>query len=387
MPSVSLKYGRSSKSGAAEAIEDIVDQLGPVDPKLVTLFAARDRDHAALNRELRERLPSGARLLGASSAAEITREGVELGSVVVGSLEGDLEVGIGLGRGLETDALRAGGDAMKVACAELGTTPNAVDTSSHVGVVIDDGYKNKKEELLMGALGQNQGILLVGGGASCPEMDPAKQSSLIHVDGEVADDCVAIAMIRTAAPFAALRHHAYTPTDQRMVITDVSDDGYRALTIDGKPAAAHYADVIGVGVEELPFGMPKGFSDRPLAMRVGREFFMRSPLAPLPDGSVLFANLIEEGAEYELMKLGDQPSAMKQFWAEEVPRRVTNPQSALLFHCNGRQYVAMQQGNTDALSDAFASAPPSAGFNVQFEMYCGFHINTTLTTLVFGSDA
>jgi len=387
MPSVSLKYGRSSKPDAAGAIEEAIEQLGPVDPKLVTLFAARGRDHDALNRELRERLPSGARLLGASSAGEVTREGVEFGSVVVAALEGDLEVGLGLGKGLASDALRAGGDAMKAACAELDTTPGALDTSSHVGVVIDDGYKNKKEELLMGALGQNQGILLVGGGASCPEMDPAKQSSVLHVDGEVTDDCVAIAMIRTQAPFAALRHHAYTPTDERMVITEVSDDGYRAITIDDEPAAAHYADVIGVKVEELPFGMPTGFSDRPLAMRVGREYFMRSPLTPLPDGSVMFANLIEEGAEYELMKLGDQPSLMKRFWTEEVPRRVTNPQSALLFHCNGRQYVAMQQGHTEELAAAFATAPPSAGFNVQFEMYCGFHINTTLTTLVFGSDA
>jgi len=387
MASVTLKYGRSSKTDEADAIEDVLEQLGPVDPKLVTLFAARDRDHAALNAKLRERLPAGARLLGASSAGEITREGVAFGSIVVAALEGDLEVGLGLGSGLENDALRAGGDAMKSACEQLGTTPNAVDTSSHVGVVIDDGYKNKKEELLMGALGQNQGILLVGGGASCPEMDPAKQSSVIHVDGEVADDCVAIAMIKTSAPFAALRHHAYSPTEERMVITEVSDDGYRALTIDGKPAAAHYADVIGVKPEELPFGMPTGFSDRPLAMRVGREYFMRSPLTPLPDGSVLFANLIEEGAEYELMKLGDQPSAMKQFWTEEVPRRVRNPQSALLFHCNGRQFVAMQQGSAEALSAAFATAPPSAGLNVQFEMYCGFHINTTLTTLVFGSDA
>jgi len=27
------------------------------------------------------------------------------------------------------------------------------------------------------------------------------------------------------------------------------------------------------------------------------------------------------------------------------------------------------------------------GLNVYFETYCGFHINTTLTTLVFGEGA
>jgi hypothetical protein len=37
------------------------------------------------------------------------------------------------------------------------------------------------------------------------------------------------------------------------------------------------------------------------------------------------------------------------------------------------------------LSAAFRAAPPCAGLNVHFEVYCGFHINTTLTALAFGS--
>ncbi|MFK7990084.1 MAG: FIST signal transduction protein [Sandaracinaceae bacterium] len=368
-------------------MEEILGELGAIEPKLVTLFASRDRDHGALNRALRDRLPAGARLIGASSAAEIRNDGVSFGAVVVSVLEGDLEVGVGLGCGLTDDALRAGSSAMKAACEQLGTRARDLDTSTHVGIVIDDGYKNKKEELLMGALEQNQGILLVGGGASCAEFDPAKQSALVHADGEVTDDCVAIALIRTSAPFATLRHHAYSPSEERISITEVSDDGYRALTLDGEPAAQHYAAKIGVEVEALPFGMPTGFSDRPLAMRVGREYFMRSPLTPLPDGSILFANLLEEGADYELMKLGDQPSAMRKFFRDELPLRVKNPECALLFHCNGRQYVAMQQAHAEELAAAFEDAPTCAGFNVQFETYCGFHINTTLTALVFGSDA
>jgi len=386
MAKVQLRSARTTKTDVDEAIAELMEQLGEGEPRLVTLFASRDRDHGALNRALRDRLPRGTRLIGASSAAEIDHRGVGFGSVVVSALDGDLEVGVGLGGGLSEDALRAGSTAMKSACAQLGTSPRDLDTRTHVGLVIDDGYKNKKEELLMGALDQNQGILLVGGGASCGEMDPAKQSALVHVDGEVAEDCVAVAMIRTDAPFGALRHHAYTPTDERVTITEVSDDGYRALTIDDRPAAARYAEAIGVSVEELPFGAPRGFSDRPLAMRVGREYFMRSPLMPMPDGSVLFANLLEEGAEYELMKLGDQPTMMREFLEEEVPRRVRSPQAALYFHCNGRQYVAMQKDEAGALSSTFAAGPTCAGFNVQFEIYCGFHINTTLTALVFGSD-
>ena len=48
--------------------------------------------------------------------------------------------------------------------------------------------------------------------------------------------------------------------------------------------------------------------------------------------------------------------------------------------------LAMGDGDLpEALAEAMKKGPPSVGFNVFFEVYCGFHINTTLTSLVFGS--
>ena len=58
----------------------------------------------------------------------------------------------------------------------------------------------------------------------------------------------------------------------------------------------------------------------------------------------------------------------------------------LLFHCTARTLYAGVMGKSEELNKAFASAPPSAGFNVFFEIYSGFQINTTLTTLAFGSN-
>jgi hypothetical protein len=47
---------------------------------------------------------------------------------------------------------------------------------------------------------------------------------------------------------------------------------------------------------------------------------------------------------------------------------------------------AQTLGQTAALSQTFGAAPPCAGFNVRFEIYSGFHINTTLTVLAFGAN-
>ncbi|HLM76063.1 MAG TPA: hypothetical protein VK459_25330, partial [Polyangiaceae bacterium] len=70
---------------------------------------------------------------------------------------------------------------------------------------------------------------------------------------------------------------------------------------------------------------------------------------------------------------------------EEIPRRVPGPTAALVFHCSGRSVFAEAVGKTEELSDAFKAAPPCAGFNVNFEVYCGFQINATLTVLAFGA--
>ncbi|MGZ3461588.1 MAG: FIST C-terminal domain-containing protein, partial [Archangium sp.] len=160
----------------------------------------------------------------------------------------------------------------------------------------------------------------------------------------------------------------------------------RALEIDGRPAAQRYAEMLGVTVDDLEFGKPRGFAVRPTALKVGREYFIRAPWKPLPDGSILFANLLEEGTELELMQLGDMAGMTRSFFQEELPRRVPNPQAALLFHCSGRIWYAGSTGTLPQLAETLRHAPPAAGMNAHFEIYSGFHINTTLTVLAFGGN-
>ncbi len=386
MAKVSLHRARTDRPDPAAAAEHLAEQLGSARPKLVTVFAARSYDQGALNRALRERLPKGTRLVGATTAGEIDNDGIHHGTVVAAALSGDVDVGLGLGTGLSADAFGAGSRAVARAAEELGTKPANLDSRRHVGMVIDDGFRYQKEKLLLGVLDKNQSLVLSGGGAADHEGDPAKQSAILHVDGEVATDAAVVAVFQTQAPWAALRSHWYLPTGQTLRITKVDESCTRALEIDGKPAAQRYADLLGVTPDDLEFGKPNGFATRPTAMRVGREYFIRAPWKPLPDGSILFANLLEEDTELEVMKIGDMVGLTRKFFEEEVPRKVHNPQAALLFHCSGRMWFAQSTGKVPELAKSFSAAPPCAGFNAHFEIYSGFHINTTLTSLVFGAD-
>jgi hypothetical protein len=386
MARIDLKRARTTERDAARAADDLLAQLGGVTPKLVTLFASYERDQRELNRALYERLPKDTRLIGATTGGEVDNDGIHRDSVVLAALSGDFDVGIGLGKGLTDDAISAGTRAMARACEELGVRPQDADPRRHVGLVIDDGFRSKKEELLLGILDRNPALTLVGGGANAPAPDPSQFSPVIHVDGEVVDDAAVLALFRTNAPWGALRSHWYEPTGERVTITKVDESCTRALEIDGKPAARRYAELLGVGVDELEFGKPRGFASRPTALKVGREHFIRAPWKALDDGSIVFANLIDEGSELEVMKLGDMAASTRRFFEEELPRRVKNPSAALLFHCTARDWYARAMGTIADLEGTFKSAPPAVGFNVFFEIYSGFQINTTLTVLAFGQN-
>jgi hypothetical protein len=386
MPSVDMLHARTMARSPAIAAEELCTRLGSVAPKLLVMFASRDRDHTALNRAMRERLPRGTRLIGATTGGEIDRDGMHEGSVVIAALTGDLEVGLGLGRDLTRNAAVAGETAIRTAAQQLGARPSDLGSRKYVALVIDDGFRYRKEELLLGVMAMNQALAAVGGGACDGELDYSKASALVHVDGEVATDAVAVALFRTDAPWAALRSHWYTPTGQTIQITKIDETAKRALEIDGQPAAKRYAELLGVTVGELDFGKPRGFAARPAALRVGREYFIRAPWKALDDGSILFANMLEEGSELELVKLADVVESTRRFFESELPARVPSPRAALLFHCGGRKVFAENIGLLPGLAGTFRAAPPCAGLNVLFEIYGGFHINTTLTTLAFGAS-
>lgn len=387
MAGIQMRSARTSLKDPVATAEDLLTQLGDLTPKLVVLFASRERDHLALNRALRDRLPKESRLIGATTAGEIDNAGMHSETAVLGALTGDFDVGLGIGRGLSVDAINAGETAVKMACEELGVRPKDINAHQYVGAVIDDGYQFKKEEFLLGMMDQNQDLILVGGGAADHENDPTRQSALIHVDGEVMDDAVLIALFHTEAPWAALRSHWYHPTGETLRITRVDSSQMRALEIDGQPAAKRYAEILGVSTDDLEFGKPRGFAARPTALKVGREYFLKSPWKPLEDGSILFPSPLEEGSELEIMEIGDIAALTREFFLNELPQRVESPQAALFFHCSGRTWFAANTGKLDDLSATFQAAPPCVGMNVSFEIYCGFHINTTLTTLIFGANA
>jgi hypothetical protein len=383
MDDVALSVARSDKTHPKAAAEELVRNAGAA-PKLAVLFANRDRDLQGLVRAVRERLRKSTRLVGGTTTCVLDNAGFHPNQSVLGLLGGDFEVGIGVGKGLEADAAAAGAQAIARAASELGRRESDLDVRRHVAMVVDDGLRMKKEELLLGVLEKNPALTCVGGGA-CDLISQPKPNALVFVDDEVVSDAAAVTVFHTNRPWAALRPHAYQPTGERVTFSKVDDGNKRVLEINGKPAAAEYARVLGVEIGDLEFGKPRGFSARPTALRVGREYFMRSPWMALPDGSIVFVSHVVEGTEVELMKMGDMVDMTRKFFTEELPRRMASPQAVILFNCCGRSWTAHSLGVHDKLGAVMKDAPPAVGLDVWGEIYNAFAIDTTLNVLVFGA--
>jgi hypothetical protein len=383
MATVRLKNASSSSNVASKAAEEALAGLGSFSPKVVLGFVPGPWDHRAFHTALRERLPKGVRLLTASSGGELTNEGLATETLVLGALGGDLDVALGYGTELSRDAAGAGSAAIEMASRQLGTRVANLDRH-HGAVVIEDGFKMKKEEMLLGVLEKNQALVLVGGGASGYEL--MKGAGYMGVDGEVFTDGVVTMLFRSTAPWAALRSHWYEPTGQRTRLTKVDVPARRILELDGKSAGARWAEIAGVPPEHLTAANPEQFFKSSLAMRVGREHFLRSIAKRLDDDTLDSANMVQEDLELEVMRAGDIVESTRRFFIEEIPRRVANPTAALLFDCGARRLYAHLLGKVPELSRTFADAPKAAGLTVQYETYCGFMVNSTLTALVFGSN-
>jgi len=378
---VTLSSAQTNETNEQRVVEELVSKLDGGTPKVVFVYASRGRDHKAIRQALRGRLPKETPIVGASTAGELTNHGYAAGSILIGALSGDIDVGVGIGRGLTRDAVRAGASALEQAASQLGVRPTALDPRKHVGVVIDDGFKMKKEELLLGVLENNQGLVIVGGGAA----DPDVQSAVLYTDTDVIDDAALVVLFSTNTPWAALRAHSYGPIGATVRVTKVDSTARRILELDDRPAALRYAELCGVAPEQLTFANMPTWLRHSLALKVGREYFLRAVWKADEDDSLVGLNMIPVDQQLEIVCSGDIVESTRRFLTEELPRRVPKPTAALFFDCQARRLAATIGGKLDALGDVFKLAPPCVGLNVHLETYCGFQINSTLTALAFGA--
>ncbi|MFB6180498.1 MAG: FIST signal transduction protein [Candidatus Nanohalobium sp.] len=270
---VEVRTGSSQKEKGFEAGKSAADKAFEGDEKLVYLFASTEFDLEEVLKGVSE-VFSSTEIIGCSSTAEIVGDDIFEGSVVVGTLSGDIVIGTGIGEGLEEDSEGSGHSAIQEAFKDLDcdeVTPfskgRLSEWAEHREVFVNtfaDPKHGNAEKVLEGV-----NSFLGPGFSSTGEFASDQyefENTAVFYEGEVKEDAVVTAVVDTGKSVGSARAHGFRPTPNDFDVTDVEGDVVHELS--GKKPEEVYAEVFGTEKAEdpefllmAPFGMKSSRED------------------------------------------------------------------------------------------------------------------------------
>ncbi|MGB8812308.1 MAG: FIST N-terminal domain-containing protein [Paracoccaceae bacterium] len=351
------------------AAATMIATLGPADPTLVLLFASPSSVLPKLTRALRKSLPAGCRIVGCSSAGELSCQGYRSGTAVaVGFPAASFRV-----ETLFLDELtHLPVSTWMASLRELLTQFKPNPKRRLFGVLLVDGL-SKQEEVLVATLDAALPHVMVLGGSAGDGMD-FSQTCVIS-DGEIHRDAAIFCLMETDLEVRDLIFDHFRATETRMIVTSANPAQRSILEINAEPAAEEYARIVGVPQANLS---PLVFAGHPLLVHMGGRYFVRAIREQTEDGGLSLMSSIDTGA---VMSLGLAEDLTEGF--EAMLRALpSTPLLILSFDCILRRLAVEHAGLGTAIKDIFCRYN-MAGFNTYGEQHSGMHMNQTFVGLAF----
>ena len=333
----------------------------------VAVFASPEADLAALCARLSARL--GAPVSGCTTAGEIGERGYVEGNIVaIGFPSARFAARSLLIEGL--GEIDAGALARRVAAERVALAAGEAARTDGFALLMVDGLA-RREDSLVAALAPGLGTMpLVGGSAG----DGARfERTLVALDGSCREDAAVLTLIRTDLRVEAFSIAHVRPTQTRMVVTCADPASRLVRRINGAPAAAELARLIG-----LPPGPPGefDFAGHPTVVRIGSRTHVRSISRATPEGHLSFFSAIDEGLVLTLARPGDIVSHLGAALARLTEGR---PVAGIIgCDCILRRIEAEQRQATREVSEILARHRVR-GFSTYGEQMGAMHLNNTMT--------
>ncbi len=253
------------------------------------------------------------------------------------------------------------------AAEAFGHTPGRV----RFALSFADG-RAEQEDLLISTLAGALDDMEVYGGSVGPE---TVGGAVFHED-RFHEDAALVVLLETDLDVAGIGFTHVLPTDIRMVVTDADARARRVDTLNGAPAAAEYARLVGCAETELGPGI---FAENPTLIRQNRSHYVRAIRAANPDGSLSFLSQIDDGLILTLGR-GRGIEGALEAGLDLVRDGGRRPEIVLGFDCILRRLEIAEKGLDASVSRIFRAARV-AGLNTWGEQYCGLHLNQTFVGL------
>jgi hypothetical protein len=358
------------------AARELFESLRQPNIELVVFHCAPDYDLEALGAELREHF-SGVRLIGCTTAGEITPIGYVRGALTGVSIAGaSFKVVTEAFEGLADTPATAVSERTARAVARLTERGEQPTRQNTFAFLLIDGLC-MREELFVSAVYRGLSNLTVFGGSAG---DGTRfQQTHVFADGAFRQDCAVLALIQTDRPFTVFRTQHFVPSNDKLVVTR-ADPANRIVTeINGVPAGREYARVLGVEVEELT---PLVFATYPVMVRVGGQYYVRSIQKVNPDGSLTFFCAIDAGIVLTAARGVDLVEDLEATFAK-VRAEIGDPELVLGCDCILRHLELDREGLTDEVGKILADNNV-IGFSTYGEQFEAMHVNQTFTGVAIG---
>jgi hypothetical protein len=371
MSAIHVKFGKSLDPDAGKAVRELAAQVGGSEPEALLFFCSPKYDLAALGKAIKTTFDCPA--IGCTTAGEILGgEGYIEDSIVCAAIDSERLTM----KPIFIDDLRAFVD--QGAPSELKALAG-VDRKRSFTLLLIDGL-SKLEEDVVAVIGQTlAGIPLIG--ASAGDGLDFRHARVYH-DGAFHENAAVLALFETSLPFMPLHIQHFEPTEARLVITEADVATRTVMEINGIPAAEGYAEAVGIALDKLD---PQVFAARPVMLKVGGEYYVRSIQKANPDGSLTFFCAIDTGLVLTVAKHSVDLVDNLAAGLAAVRQTISRPVLIFASDCILRRLEMQQYGEIDRAREVLAQYP-FIGFSTYGEQFGGVHVNHTLTALVLGDE-
>jgi hypothetical protein len=343
----------------AHAIEGAVADLDGAPVRLVLFFPeAMSAPEDALAEATA--VARGAPVAGMTADGLITRDGFQHGGCSAIAFGEDVDVGVGVARGVSADSFGAGRRAALDAVGHLSTRADDA-----VLLLLLDPTHGDEGEVIDGAYDAVGGRVPLAGGGANGALPALFASGAAH-----ADAVVAIAL-SSPEPIGIGISHGCRPLPAPVIVTRT--DGRTIRELDGRPAETVYLERLGAAGRDLDDGHFESLAAlHPLAQPALRgDLRLRHVRGRADEGGLACAARIPANAVVWLTEQSEEQiiESAREAVAEASRGAGGAPRAALVFDCAARKRALGERVDEEAraLVGTFAEPPAVAGLYTRGE--------------------
>ncbi len=367
----------SAAPDASQAVAELAAQLLPATPGFVLFFCSAEYDRSALEQAFARHF-AGVTLAGCTTAGEITPRGYDQGTIcALGFSASHFQVALACIEDLAAfDLLQAQKlvDALLQHKLPKNQQQRLAAKAQPFVLTLLDGL-SAQEEMVLLALETALGNIAHFGGSAGD--DNLLSATHIFANGRFYQGAAAVIMLHTTLPFEVFSTHHVSALTDKLVVTAATPDMRTVQELNAEPAALAYAAAIGCAVAELNATV---FAMHPLAVKIGKDYYVRSIQRVNPDGSLTFYCAVGLGAVLTTMQPQPILPDLQQRFAD-IEQRIGEPLITIGCDCVLRRLESAERETLPQASEFFR-AHRVFGFNTYGEHFQGVHLNQTFTGVV-----